>query len=243
MSLPRIGMVADRREASFGAWREVELTSVWAHYIDAIEGAGGAPVIFPAIERYGEAPKEIVAAIDGLVLTGGRDIDARSYGAEPDPHNEAGNPVRDRVELALARAALDERLPLLGICRGMQLLNVALGGGIDQHLDDPDRIHLSRPGEFVDHRIQADPGTRLASIVGEDSVTGRSHHHQGVGPVAPGLRVSARSTDGLVEAVESEGEGFCVAVLWHPEESLRDAGLSLYEALVAASREAAGVTA
>lgn len=235
-------MVADRREASFGAWHEVELTAVWSHYVDAIEAAGGAPVIFPAIERYADAPGEIAAVLDGLVLTGGRDIDARSYGSEPDPRNEAGNPLRDRVELALARLARDERLPVLGVCRGMQLLNVALGGGIDQHLDDSGGLHRGSPGKFVDHEVTVEPGSRLAAIVGDGAISVRSHHHQGVAPVAGGLSVSARSPDGLAEAVEG-GDGFCVAVLWHPEEKLDEAGRSVYEALVAAARERAGVTA
>jgi putative glutamine amidotransferase len=243
MGLPRIGMVADRREASFGAWRDVELTAVWSHYIDAIEAAGGAPVIFPAIERYVAAPDEILGGVDGLLLTGGRDIEARSYGAEPDPRNEPGNPLRDRLELALARAALGEEKPLFGVCRGMQVINVALGGGLVQHLEDPERLHIGRPGEFVDHVVSADPGTRLVEIIGSSPVTVRSHHHQGIEPIAGELTVSARSPDGLAEAVEAGAGGFCLAVLWHPEENLDQGGLALYEALVAAARERAGVAA
>jgi putative glutamine amidotransferase len=243
MGTAKIGMVADRREASFGAWRDVELTAVWSHYVDAIERAGGAPVIFPAIERYAESPSEIAEAVDGLVLTGGRDIEAASYGAEPDPHNEPGNPLRDRVELALARAAITERLPVLGVCRGMQVLNLALGGGLVQHLEDPEGVHVGAPGEFVDHEVTPDAGTRLARLIGERPVAVRSHHHQGLEPVAASLRVSARSPDGLAEAVETDGEHFCVAVLWHPEENLDAGGLGLYEGLVAAARERAGVAA
>jgi putative glutamine amidotransferase len=243
MGPAKIGIVADRREASFGAWRDVELTSVWSHYVDAIERAGGAPLIFPAIERYAESPQEILDAVDGIILSGGRDIEAQSYGAEPDPRNESGNPIRDRVEFALAKAAVAEKVPLLGVCRGMQLLNVALGGGIDQHLDDPDRVHLPKPGAFVDHPVAAEAGTRVARIIGDEEVTVRSHHHQGIEPVAEPLAVSARSPDGLPEAVELGGEGFCVAVLWHPEENLDGGGLAVYEALVAAARGRAGVAA
>ena len=184
---PRIAMVADRRRASFGAWRDVDLVSVWSHYVEAVETAGGVAMVIPATESIEREPGLALTAIDGLLLTGGRDIEAASYGAEPDPNNEPGDPMRDRVELAVARAALERDLPVLGVCRGMQLLNLVLGGGIDQHLEDADGLHRADPGSFVDHPVTAAPGSRLASVIGADPVDVRSHHHQGVEPVAPGL--------------------------------------------------------
>jgi putative glutamine amidotransferase len=231
----RIGMVADTRDASFGAWADVSLSAVWAHYIKALDRAGAAPVIFPVVATYAEAPALALDLIDGLLLTGGRDLDADSYGAEPDPANEHPDPLRDRVELALAGAAITRQLPILGICRGMHVLNVALGGGIDQHLADPDRIHRAEPGAFTNHEIEVVGGSSLEEILGGRQATVRSHHHQGVEPLAPSLNASAHSPDGLVEAAEAQDGAFCVAVLWHPEEDLEGGGQRLYDSLVAAA--------
>lgn len=238
-------MVGDRRTASFGAWSDVELSFVWAHYVEAIAAAGGAPVVFPVHPCYLEAPELALDVVDGLLLTGGRDLEAASYGERPDPANEPGDQLRDQVELAIAGKAVDQGLPLLGVCRGMHLLNVIRGGGIEQHLADPDRIHRGEPGSFVAHPLEVVQGSRIERIIGADPAPVRSHHHQGIGPVAEGLQVSARSPDGLVEAVEDPEAHFCLAVLWHPEEDLAGGGASLYEALVAAaaSRRQAKVTA
>ncbi len=234
---PRIGLVADRREASFGAWSDVDLAFAWTHYIEAISGAGGAPVIFPLAECYAEAPGLGLDIVDGLLLAGGRDLDAATYGEEAHPENEPGDPVRDRIELAFAAEALERDLPTLGVCRGMQLLNVALGGGVEQHLEDPERIHRGEPGTFVGHEVEVSAGTRLAAILGEKT-TVRSHHHQGVEPLGDRFAVAARARDGLVEAAEVGDRDFCVGVLWHPEEDLEGGGARLYEALVEAARTA-----
>jgi putative glutamine amidotransferase len=234
---PRIGMVADRRPASFGAWRDVDVTFAWGHYVDGVAGAGGAPLLFPVEECFERAPELALDAADALLLTGGRDIDAAAYGAESHPANEVGDPLRDRMEMALARLALDRGLPILGVCRGMQLLNVVCGGGIDQHLDDPDRVHRADPGAFAGHRVEPVPGTRLAEILGTEPVAVRSHHHQGIGQVADGFVVAARSDDGVTEALEAPDRAFCLSVLWHPEEDLPGGGEKLYEALVEAARE------
>lgn len=236
-------MVGDRRRASFGAWREVELSSVWNHYVEAVSGAAGAPLIFPVDEYYAEAPEQALEVVDGLLLTGGRDLDSASYGEAADPANEPGDALRDRLELGLASAALERDLPVLGVCRGMQLLNVALGGGIAQHLDDPEAVHRGELGTFVDHEIEVVAGTRLATILGGSPNPVRSHHHQGVAPLADGLAASAHSPDGLVEAAESPDHRFCVAVLWHPEENLAAGGMRLYEALVEAARATVPVAA
>ena len=238
---PLIGMLGDRREASFGAWSDVELCFVWQHYVDAIGGAGGAPVGFPPEPWLERRPELMLDAVDGLLLTGGRDIEASVYGAEPDPRNEPGDAIRDRVELALARAARERGTPILGVCRGMQLLNVVCGGGIDQHLDDPGPIHRGPPGAFVTHEVRPEPATVLGSILGSDPFTVRSHHHQGVAELGTELVVGARAPDGIVEAIEAaDRERFCVAVLWHPEEDLEGGGRALYGAFVEAARAAAG---
>ena len=241
----RIGMVADTRDASFGAWADVSLSAVWSHYVDALDRAGAAPVIFPVVETYAAAPELALELVDGLLLTGGRDLDAGSYGAEPDSANEHADPLRDRVELALARTAITRQLPILGICRGMHVLNVALGGGIDQHLADPDRIHRAEPGAFTNHAIEVVGGSRLEAILGGSEATVRSHHHQGVEPLAPPLRASAHSPDGLVEAAEAADGAYCVGVLWHPEEDLDGGGQRLYDSLIAAAaaQRSSGVAA
>ena len=221
MGPAKIGIVADRREASFGAWRDVELTSVWSHYVDAIERAGGAPLIFPAIERYADSPREILDAVDGIVLSGGRDIDARSYGAEPDPRNESGNPMRDRVEFALAKAAVAEKLPVLGVCRGMQLLNVALGGTLVQHLPEVagTEAHRTVAGKFSEHHVRLDPESLACAAAGVEGFVAWSHHHQGVDQVGEGLKVTGWSEeDELPEAIELPGKRFALGVIWHPEE-------------------------
>jgi putative glutamine amidotransferase len=234
---PRIGLVADRREASFGAWTDIQLDLVWTHYVDAITHAGGAPMVFPLAEAYAAAPELALDVIDGLLLAGGRDLNASSYGAEAHPENESADPLRDQIELALAAAAIERDVPTLGVCRGMQVLNVALGGGIEQHLADPKRIHRGAPGAFVGHTVDVSPDTRLNSILG-DTAEVRSHHHQGVGPLAERFTASAHADVGVVEAAEVADREFCIAVLWHPEEDLPGGGAQLYEALVEAARAA-----
>jgi putative glutamine amidotransferase len=228
-------MVADTRDASFGAWRDVSLSAVWSHYVQAIDRGGGAPILIPVIEAYERTPALVLDLCDGLLLTGGRDLDAGSYGADASPENEVGDPLRDRVELALASAAVEAGVPVLGVCRGMQLLNVALGGGIEQHLDDPGRIHRDEPGTFTTHGIEPVAGSRFEAIVGANPNPVRSHHHQGVAPLAESLVASAHSPDGLVEAAEGRGDAYCVAVLWHPEEDLEGGGQLIYDSLIAAA--------
>jgi putative glutamine amidotransferase len=231
----RIGIVADTRDASFGNWSDVRLSAVWFHYVEALDHGGAAPVVFPVVEVYERQPALALELVDGLLLTGGRDLDAGSYGAEPDPSNEPADPLRDRVELALARTAIERQIPILGVCRGMHVLNVALGGGIEQNLSDPDRLHRGEPGAFTSHPIEVVDGTRLETILGGREATVRSHHHQGVGPLAGALSPSAHSPDGLVEAAETRDGAYCVAVLWHPEEDLEGGGQRLYDSLVAAA--------
>ena len=236
-------MVADTRDASFGPWSDVSLSAVWSHYVVALDRGGAAPVIFPVIEAYADEPWLALDLVDGLLLTGGRDLDAGTYGADPDPANDLPDPLRDRIEVALAREALGREMPLLGVCRGMQVLNVALGGGIDQHLADPAALHRGPPGAFTSHPVEVVSGTRLEAILGGREATVRSHHHQGIEPLAEPLSASAHSPDGLVEAAETDGGPYCVAVLWHPEEDLEGGGQRLYDSLIEAARGSSGVAA
>ncbi|UJA19827.1 gamma-glutamyl-gamma-aminobutyrate hydrolase family protein [Thermoleophilia bacterium SCSIO 60948] len=233
---PRIAMLADRREASFGAWRDVSLGFVWTHYVEAVARAGGAPVVVPATDLYASRPELALEAVDGLLLTGGRDIDPELFGGEHHPEAEAGDLGRDRIEAAIARSALDRGLPVLGVCRGMQLLNVIRGGGLEPHLSDPDGIHRGEVGSFVAHDVDVEPDSLAADALGSGRVVVRSHHHQGVGELGSGLVASARAPDGVVEALEDPEAPWCLAVLWHPEEDLETGGLSLYRSFVEAAR-------
>lgn len=228
-------MIADRRAASFGSWRDVEIGFVWAHYLEAVAQAGGAPTMIPALDLYGDDPELALEGIDALLLTGGRDIGADLYDAEPHPANEEPDPVRDRVEAAIARRALELDRPVLGVCRGMQLINLIRGGGLEQHLTDPDGLHRGTPGEFVGHPVSLKPGSRIAEALGAEAVEVRSHHHQGLGELGAGLTATGLASDGVVEAVESSQHDFCLAVLWHPEEDLPGGGLRVYRALVEAA--------
>jgi len=194
------------------------------------------PVLLAPLEGVAEA---LVDRLDGLLLSGGNDIDPGSYGAVA--HAATGNtrPERDAAELALVRAALDRELPILGICRGMQLLNVAVGGDLIQHL--PDLVggehHQPRPGSFAIHPVRLVPGSRAAALLGEE-LEGASCHHQGVGRLGRGLQVTGSASDGIVEAVEMTAQGFVMGVQWHPEEHAQE-DPRLFVALVEAARAAA----
>jgi putative glutamine amidotransferase len=174
---------------------------------------------------------EILDAVDGLVFSGGSDLDPDLYAQEPHPETTGIVPLRDSAELALLRGALGRDLPVLAICRGSQLLNIALGGDLVQHL--PDHVghhrHKEVAGVFSEHDVAIEPDSRLAELL-DDRVPIKSHHHQGLDRIGSGLRVSARDEDGWVEAVEVPEKRFAVGVLWHPEagEDSR-----LFEALVA----------
>jgi putative glutamine amidotransferase len=203
-------------------------------YSDCVIAAGGAVIGLPPQPATPEAVERVLDGIDGLILTGGKDVDAALYGEPAHPENDAPRPDRDAWELALVRAAIARDLPLLGICRGLQVLNVALGGTLVQHL--PDVIGSSRysygNATFADNPVATVPGTRVAGMLGA-TLTVKSYHHQAINRLAPGLTVSARGDDGIIQAVDIDGLGFGVAVQWHPEESPND--LRLFEAFVAAA--------
>jgi putative glutamine amidotransferase len=200
-------------------------------YVEAIERAGGRPLLVPPSE---EGIEETLSAVDGLLFSGGSDIDPDEYGHEPHPETVGVRPERDRGELALLRAALDRDVPVLAVCRGSQVLNVARGGDLVQHLPEVvgDEKHKHTPGVFADHEVDVRADTRLGALLGERAPV-KSHHHQGFGRVGEGLVESAWAEDGTLEALEDPSRRFAVGVLWHPEAG-EDA--ALFEALVHEAR-------
>lgn len=203
-------------------------------YLAALERAGAeAMPVRPGRER--EIPA-LVARARGWLFTGGDDISPEYFGEEPHPKLKQVNPARDRMDMLLARAVLAEGKPALGVCLGVQLLNVAAGGTLVQDLPSQVEGSLEHSGG-TSHPVRVEPGTRLASLLGEGEVRVNSFHHQAVKRLGRGFRVSARAEDGVVEALEREGEGFVVGVQWHPEREgcAPAAGDGLFRALVRAS--------
>jgi putative glutamine amidotransferase len=222
---PVVGITTYLTPAAWGAW-EMDAALVPADYVRAVVEAGGAPLLVPP----GADVSATLDVVDGIVFSGGSDLDPSLYGASP--HAETAGVVRERddFELSLMRAALERDVPVLAICRGSQVLNVALGGDLEQHV--PDRVghdlHREVPGVFSEHAVEVLPETRLAEVFeGRGEV--KSHHHQGFGSLAPGLRESARAPDGTLEAIEDPTRRFAVGVLWHPEAGEDRA---LFDALV-----------
>jgi putative glutamine amidotransferase len=214
MARPLIGITTYVTPAKWSYW-ELEAALVPADYVHAVERAGGRALLVPPS---GDGLEETLEALDGIVFSGGSDLDPEFYGQEP--HDETFGVVRkrDSAELALLEGALARDLPVLAICRGSQVLNVARGGDLVQHLPDVigDEKHKHTPGTFADHDVSVEQGTRLASLLG-DRAPVKSHHHQGLGRVGDGLRVAAHAEDGTIEAVEDPDRRFVVGVLWHPE--------------------------
>jgi putative glutamine amidotransferase len=235
-----IGICAALERAQWSVWDQ-PAALLPLNYIDAIQQAGALALMLAPDEYLVEQPEEVLALIDGLILAGGADIDPSSYGQEADPQTLGTVPERDRFEIALARAAIERDLPLLGICRGMQLINVACGGTLLQHL--PDRLghgeHRRVVGSFdgAEHDVELNESSLASAAAGERTHSTKSHHHQGVDCLGAGLVVSGVSTmDDLAEAIEVPGKRFVLGVQWHPEA---DPDSSIIGALV----EAAGRSA
>jgi len=224
---PLIGITTYITSARFGSWEEVT-SLVPQDYVRAIEHAGGRPLLVPPSE---EGIEETLDAFDGVIFSGGSDLDPEMYGQEAHPETYGIVEQRDRAELALLEAALARDMPVLAICRGSQVLNVALGGDLVQHLPDVvgDQKHKHTPGEYADHEVDVHPETRLGSLLGERAPV-KSHHHQGFGRLGEGLKEAARADDGTVEALEDPSRRFTIGVLWHPEAG---DDLRLFEELVA----------
>jgi putative glutamine amidotransferase len=229
-----IGVCAATEQARWGQWDQPAVL-LPRSYADSLHAAGGLMLMLPPHELDPEGPDQILGRIDALILAGGADVEPGLYGAEPHPATGPTRPERDRFELELARAALERDLPLLGICRGMEVLNVARGGTLLQHLPDElghDR-HRPVPGSFAEHPVRLEPGSLAARAVGAERVTVKAHHHQGVDRLGDGLVASGWSEDDeLVEAIELPDRGFALGVLWHPEE---EDSPTVIEALIAAA--------
>jgi putative glutamine amidotransferase len=206
---------------SYGAWKDVPSAMLPLSYVWAVQRAGGRPILLPPDPEDTKNLDAVLDLIDALVLSGGRDLDPSLYDQEPHPETEPARPARDAYELALARAAVERRMPVLGICRGMQVLNVAYGGTIEHHL--PDVLghddHRSTPGAFAEHEVRLEPGSLAARSAGSEQTPVKSHHHQGMRDIGEGLRVTGwAAAEETVEAVEDPRCPFVLGVLWHPEE-------------------------
>lgn len=218
MDRPVIGITAALDPVAFGPWRELAAFVPLA-YVTAVQRAGGLGVLLaPDVE----APEAVLDLLDGLLVTGGADVDPASYGQEPHPETAGTRPERDAFELALICEATRRDLPLLAVCRGMQVLNVARGGTLLQHLPGVvgHEEHRRTAGTFAgnDHDVVLTPGSLAARAAGEERHGTLSHHHQGVDRVGEGLVVTGRATrDDLVEAVEDPARRWVLGVQWHPE--------------------------
>lgn len=240
---PRIGVTTYAEPASWSYWRQVPAALVPVAYIESVRLAGGLPYLIPPIREVAADADDVVAQLDGLVVVGGADVVPDRYGELAHSACAGFHQTRDEVEIALIHAALAADLPYLGICRGLQLLNVVRGGSLLQHLPDvvPDPLrHRPGVGQYGRHHVEIDPGSRLAELIGEH-VEVVSCHHQAPDRIGDGLSLVARdSDDGVVEAVEDPEHPFCIGVQWHPEEDRDGLGQSLFRALVAQAAKADG---
>ncbi len=250
VSSPLIGISCYLEQARFGVW-DTPSALLPRSYLDGVLAAGGTPVLLPPVEGW-EAGQ--LSRLDGLIIAGGADVDPVRYGAERDPATGPARPDRDESEWSLINTAFEVGLPILAVCRGMQLLNVVLGGTLHQHLPDhlhqrslslskgkPDapgspfdklrerNKHLPEPGTFGRVKINIDADSRLAKIIGEE-VEVHCHHHQAVDRLGNELTAVAWAEDGTVEAIEVDADVFALAVQWHPEEDGVDR--RLFEALI-----------
>jgi putative glutamine amidotransferase len=221
MKRPVIGICTALERARWGMWDQ-EAVLLSRSYVEAVQSAGALVLMLAPDRVLLENPDEVLELLDGLVLAGGADIDPSSYGEQTHPETVDTVPERDRFEIALVRAAIERDLPVLGICRGMQLINVACGGTLLQHLPEHfgHHEHLRVPGTFdgADHDVDLVAGTLAARAAGETHHATKSHHHQGIDRLGEGLRISGCSAvDGLPEAIERPGRRFVLGVQWHPE--------------------------
>jgi gamma-glutamyl-gamma-aminobutyrate hydrolase PuuD len=231
LARPLIGITSYLEEARWGVWAE-DAAIVPLAYVRAVEHAGGRPLVVPPAE---EGLAETLDALDGIIFSGGGDLDPSLYDAEPHPETDDPGVTRDAAELQMLKGALDRDMPVLAICRGSQLLNVARGGDLVQHLPEEigDDRHRHDPGTFSDHDVEVATDSGLGALLGEERAPVKSHHHQGFGRIGEGLREVAWAEDGVVEGLEDPEKRFVFGVLWHPEEG---EDFALFKALVEQAR-------
>lgn len=229
MTRPVIGISAYREQARWGVW-DMPAVLVPAGYVDKVGAAGGLPVVLPPSTSL---DPQVLDLLDGLVLAGGADLDPEVYGETPHAETSGWRPDRDAGELAVLDGALARDVPVLGICRGLQIMTVHAGGRLEQHLPDVvgHERHRPEPGVFGEHSVRLATGATVQRVLG-DTATVKSYHHQGVADTGT-LTVTGWADDGTVEVVEVPGRRFAVGVLWHPEAGDDP---RLFEALVAAAR-------
>ncbi|HKP19762.1 MAG TPA: gamma-glutamyl-gamma-aminobutyrate hydrolase family protein [Gaiellaceae bacterium] len=227
---PVIGITTYAEQAQWGQW-DLPAALIPLAYVRAVEAAGGRPLLVPPSE---DGVEETLDAVDGILFSGGGDVDPATYGAEAHAATGGVRPERDRAELALLKAALARDLPVLAVCRGSQVLNVARGGDLVQHLPEVvgDEKHKERLGFFSEHEVEVPAGSRLGGLVGGRGSV-KSSHHQGFGRIGEKLVAAAWADDGTIEALEDPSQRFTLGVLWHPEEG-EDA--RLFEGLVEEAR-------
>jgi putative glutamine amidotransferase len=236
---PRIGLTTYRQQGQTGVW-DTEMAMIPAFYIEGITRAGGLAIMLPPQQLSSAEAKDIVSSLDGLMLCGGRDIDPSRYGQSPHAEAEQPDKLRDDLEEKLLSAAIDADLPFLGICRGAQMLNINRGGTLIQHLPDvvgDNRYQLGN-AQFTPADVEVETSSILGSLVGDKVSNAALYHHQAIDELGKGLKITAKSEDGIVEAVELADHPFGVAVQWHPEQTLDD--LRIFEGLIEAARKYRG---
>jgi putative glutamine amidotransferase len=231
---PIIGITTYVEPASWALWRDVPAALVPHAYVRQVAEAGGLPLLVPPLpaDATRDDVRAVLGRLDGLILAGGVDVEPGRYGAEPHPSVQTSRPDRDGSELGLAVESAGSDLPVLGVCRGMQVMAVAAGGDLVQHVPDivGTDLHSPEPGAYGWHEVRIDPGSRLGGVLGE-RVEVATYHHQGVGQ-HPGLAATAWTDDGLLEAFEDSDAVFRIGVQWHPEVGQDP---RLFQALVAAA--------
>jgi gamma-glutamyl-gamma-aminobutyrate hydrolase PuuD len=229
---PLVGLTTYVERSRHGSWDEVSALLPMT-YVNATIRSGGVPILLPPSPA---EPPAVLSVLDALVVTGGPDVDPARYGADSHPETDTPRPERDEWESALCLEAIAMDLPLLAVCRGLQVMNVALGGSLHQHLPEltGDESHRRVKGQMSPNRIHVDKGTSLATILGTEP-EGWCHHHQAIDRLGRDLTVVARAGDETVEAVELAGRTFALGVQWHPESNADDD--RLFESLVRAATD------
>jgi putative glutamine amidotransferase len=233
LTKPLIGIGTDVQQIQ----GERDRAFIYLTYVESLRKAGAVPVLIPPQP---ENASEVVESLDGILLAGGDDCDPQLYGQAPHPSLDPMDPRRQENDFALARLARERQIPTLGICLGVQMMNVAAGGDLVQDIDsevNTDIRHASDPENRKRHDVTVTAGTKLAAILGTASLDVNSSHHQAVRRVGDGLRVTAHATDGVIEGLEDPGHPFYIGVQWHPEDMTGEgSAASLFEAFVAAAR-------